>query len=69
MVIKHELFPSQKRGVGSWKKLVEIFIVLFHYKMAEFEENSILQKFLDLIQNGTPVGLALFGVAQSEALM
>ena len=37
--------------------------------MAQFEENSILREFLDVFQNGTPVRLALFGVAQSEALL
>ena len=42
---------------------------LFHEKMAQFEENSILREFLDVFQNGTPARLALFGVAQSEALL
>ena len=37
--------------------------------MAQFEENSILREFLDVFQNGTPARLALFGVAQSEALL
>ena len=37
--------------------------------MAQLEENSILREFLDVFQNGTPARLALFGVAQSEALL
>ena len=37
--------------------------------MAQFKENSILREFLDVFQNGTPARLALFGVAQSEALL
>ena len=47
----------------------KIFWVFFHEKMAQFKENSILQEFLDVFQNGTPARLALFGVAQSEALL
>ena len=47
----------------------KIFLFLFHEKMAQFEENSILREFLDVFQNGTPARLALFGVAQSEALL
>ena len=48
---------------------LRFFLFLFHEKMAQFEENSILREFLDVFQNGTPARLALFGVAQSEALL
>jgi hypothetical protein len=44
-------------------------LFLFHEKMAQFEENSILRELFDVFQNGTPSRLALFGVAQSEALL
>ena len=47
----------------------EIFLFLFHEKMAQFEENSILQEVLCVFQNGTPARLALCGVAQREALL
>ena len=47
----------------------KILLFLFHEKMAQFEENSILQEFLDVFQNSTLARLALFGVAQSEALL